>query len=218
MRARQARIGLAWLLLATAVACQSGPTVPATGAPSASPTGAPPAFIAESVGPSPSSEAPSSTAAGGRSVAVDASLLDALPSGDGLERTFDPDTSATVAGDPGLATDAAALAIGLYRLSGAPATSPDIAVASVVRLRDPAADDAWFRSWRDSYDGSACAQAGGITRHLETTIAGRTVYVGACAGGAFTYHTRIAGGGIVVSITSVGAERLGETILERLRP
>jgi hypothetical protein len=40
---------------------------------------------------------------------------------------------------------------------------------------------------------------------------GRTVFIGGCAGGAFTYHVRL-DGGIVVSLTAVGPARLGERL------
>ena len=55
-------------------------------------------------------------------------------------------------------------------------------MVSIVHLRDPAANDEWFRSYRDSYDESACAQAGGVARHAQTPMNGRTVYIGGCAG------------------------------------
>jgi len=137
---------------------------------------------------------------------------------DGLERTYDPDTTAQVAADPALAGDVSGLAIALVRPAGASVDAPDIAVASVVRLRDPAADDEWFRAWRDTYDDSACAQAGGVTGHAQAEIAQRTVFIGTCGGGANTYHVRLAGGAIVLSITSVGPARLGQTVMERLKP
>src|SRR5207247_2152058 len=81
-------------------------------------------------------------------------------------------------------------------------------VASVARLRDPSADEAWFRGYRDSYDQSACTAAGGVAGHAESVINGRTVFIGTCAAGAITYHVRLAGGSIVLSLTSVGPDRL----------
>jgi hypothetical protein len=101
-------------------------------------------------------------------------------------------------------------------MSAAPAE--DFAVVSVIRLRDPHADDAWFRAWRDSYDAAVCAQAGGVKRNSETAIGTHTVFVGSCAGGSFTYHTRIADGAIVISINSVGPANLGRTVMEGLAP
>jgi hypothetical protein len=87
---------------------------------------------------------------------------------------------------------------------------------NVVRLRDARRDDTWFRDWRDSYDEAACASAGGVARRAETGVGGRTIFVGSCAGGAFTYHVRLGDGGTLVSFTSVGPGRLGEELARRL--
>ena len=138
-------------------------------------------------------------------------------------RTPEPDTARDVARDPDLGANASGLMIATYvpvpeSGSAGPTDGGDIAVVSVVRLRDPSADDAWFRAWRESYDEAACANAGGVARNSQTDIAGRTVFIGGCAGGSFTYHTRVANGAIVVSITSIGPRRVGETVMERLAP
>ncbi|HLO34507.1 MAG TPA: hypothetical protein VK194_00430, partial [Candidatus Deferrimicrobium sp.] len=175
----------------------------------------------------PSASAPASTGPGpsldgGSDVAADQSLLSFVPaSGGDLQVSYDPQTTADVARDPALRASASGLAIALFTprsTSASPVPFDDLAVVSVIRLRDPALDDAWFRDWRDSYDGAACANAGGVTRHAQTDIGGHTVFVGSCAGGAFTYHTRLAGGAIVISLTSIGPARLGQTIMERLAP
>ena len=130
--------------------------------------------------------------------------------------TFDAQTSADVAAEPGLAADVAALAIGLYASAGAASASPDLAIVNVVRLRDPGEDDDWFRDWRDSYDKAACASAGGVERRAETALGSRTFFVASCAGGAFTYHVRIGDGGSVISLTSIGPGRLGEELARRI--
>ena len=65
---------------------------------------------------------------------------------------------------------------------------------------------------------AACARAGGIDRHSETTIGTNDVFIGACTGGAFTYHTRLPARGIVVSITAAGPARLGERIAGDVGP
>jgi hypothetical protein len=211
MAIRDRTFGTVALLVGALViaSCQSAPQE------SRAPTTAP--LPPVSASPRPSASVPPASAPSGDVVAVDPTLLATVPdSGDGLERTYDAETTAQVAADPSLASDAAGLAIGLYRPSGAAPDSPDFAIVSVVRLRNPSADDEWFRSWRDSYDESACAQAGGVSRHLQTDIGGRTVFIGTCAGGAHTYHVRVAGGAIVVSITSIGLALLGETVVERL--
>lgn len=156
-------------------------------------------------------------------VVAEPSLLDLLPlGGDGLILTYDPETTARIAADRALAADASALAVGLATLGRAAGLTAgpldDLAVVSVVRVRDPDADEQWFRDWRDTYDTAACAQAGGVARHAESAINGRTVFIGSCAGGAFTYHARTDDGAAVISITSVGPARIGETVLRRLAP
>jgi hypothetical protein len=221
-RQRFTLVGRAWIAAAISIivgACGSPVTSPASvtvtsaatlpAASSASPTAAASTIFA----PSPSLPGPSRPP-----VVLDADLLSVVPVANriGFDVTYDPVTSATVAGDAGVAQDATGLAVALVRVTGSAADAADIAVMSVIRLRDPKVDEAWFRSWRDSYDESACAQAGGVVRHAEVTIAGHLVFVGSCAGGAFTYHTRVRDGELVVSVTSVGPARLGEMVMMRL--
>ena len=126
-------------------------------------------------------------------------------------------TAGRVASDKGLAKDASALAIGLYTVTGQQPVA-DYAITSIVKLRDPLANEDWFRAYRDSYDASACAQAGGVVRHAEAPIAGRQVFIGSCAGGAFTYHLRLDAQGLVISITGVGPGRLGERVAGLVKP
>jgi len=134
--------------------------------------------------------------ASGAAVQVDAALLAFVPAAvDGVPLTFDPGTSATIAADPSVAPDAASLAVALAIVPGASAAD-DLAVVSVVRLRDPAKDETWFRDWRDTYDQAACSPAGGLVGNAEAEIGGGTVYIGSCAGGVRTYHTRLAAAGI----------------------
>jgi hypothetical protein len=47
---------------------------------------------------------------------------------------------------------------------------------------------------------------------------GRTVYIGSCSGGAFTYHVRVGQGAIIVSATSIGSRRLGEKVMQAIEP
>ena len=206
-----AALGVA--MLVTLAGCganpPSGTSVATAPPPSTGPIGPPPA-------------ASGSLAPPVAGVSVDPGLLRFVPpSGDGIDLTFDPDTTSSVAADPGLGADISALAIGLYtrRTAGASASpSGDLVIVNVANLRDPAADDAWFRSWRDSYDQAACANAGGVVRHAETTLGGKTFFVGSCAAGSFTYHVRLPAVGIVVSLTSIGPGRLGEEIVRRMAP
>ncbi|HUQ77903.1 MAG TPA: hypothetical protein VM427_03380 [Patescibacteria group bacterium] len=152
-------------------------------------------------------------------VDVDLTLLDMVPAAEaGAELVPDPETSASVAADRALARDVSYLAIGLARPRDAAADDPNLAIVNVVRLRSPgdATDDTWFRDWRDSFDEPACARAGGVARHAQTTIDQIPVFVAACANDAFTYHARIGDGALVLSITSIGPADLGRSIVEKL--
>ena len=152
----------------------------------------------------------------GANVQIDPALLAFVPNAvDGVQLTFDPETSATIAADPSVAPDAASLAVALAIVPGSSAAD-DLAVVSVVRLRDPTRDENWFRDWRDTYDQAACSPAGGLVGNAEAEIGGGTVYIGSCAQGVRTYHTRLAAAGIVVSITALGSRRLGEKVMAGL--
>ena len=202
--------------LAAVVVTACSISTPITPTPTAFGTRTPPGSPTSTAAGSPSGSAASPSS--GPAVASDEELLQFAPkAGNGIDFQYDPETTDEVAADPRLAADLAALAIGLFTVTG---QSPpaDFVVLSVARLRDPAADEEWFRGYRDSYDESACTTAGGVVRHAETTINGRQVFIGSCAAGAFTYHVRIASGAVVLSLTSVGPDRLGERVLRRLAP
>jgi hypothetical protein len=214
---------VALLLVAGAVsvsACGSSaptspPPLPSASAQSAGPGSAPP-----STTPPAASNPAGSPASGGSASAIvaDPTLLEGLPAAAaGLQLVYDAETTASVMGDPNLAHDAAAIATGLATPAGQ-ASPTEFVIVNAVRLRDPSLNEDWFRAWRDSYDTAACAQAGGVTGHAESEIQGRTVFIGSCANGAFTYHTRIGNGGIVLSLTSIGPSRLGEKLLDHLAP
>ena len=220
--ARAAAVAIAVLSVAIAVlavaGCGSGG--PTGGVPTSSATAVPAVSSAPPSPGSPGSSSPSGSA-GGTAAAVEADpgLFAFLPgAGDGLAFTYDPETTAQVASDPSLTRHLVGLAVGLYRPSGATPSDPDFVIANVGRLRDPSVGEEWFRPWRDTYDQAACAPAGGVAGHAEATMAGHLVFIGTCAGGAFTYHVRLGGGAIVVSLTSIGSSRLGQAILERLDP
>ena len=200
------RVFVAISLLAALAAC-SGPA-PTDGAPSlasSQPTG--------SAAPTTSTVPPATaTPSTGLAVEADPGLFAFIGgSSEGLSFVYDPDTTVHVAADADLAHNAVGLAIGLYTVTGQQPVQ-DFAIVSVVHLRDVSVGDDWFRSYRDSYDEAACAQAGGVDRHSEATIGTNRVFIGGCGGGAFTYHVRLETRGIVVSITAAGPARLGERL------
>ena len=211
-------VAVAAVALLAGLIAGCGPA-PATQTPFTSATGSlAPASTAEgpSSSPSPSPSA-SATGSPGAAVEVDPALLAFVPSAvDGIPLTFDPETSDSIAADPSVATDAIRLAVGLAIAQGTTGTE-DLAIVSVVKLRDPAKDEAWFHDWRDTYDIAACGQAGGVSGNAEAQLGGGTVYIGSCAGGAITYHTRLERVGIVVSVTAIGTRRLGEKVMAGLQ-
>jgi hypothetical protein len=211
-------VGLLIGLSACGSTTPSSPTPSSPTTPSASVVPSAPAGSSSPASTGPPSASPAATAAG-PSTTASRSAVEADPglfacigdAADGLTFQYDTETTVRVAADPDLALNAVGLAIGLYTV---PNQQPivDFAIVSVVRLRDATVDDAWYRSYRDSYDTAACAQAGGVARHAESTIGPNHVYIGSCAGGAFTYHVRLAAQPIVVSITAAGPARLGERL------
>jgi hypothetical protein len=202
------------LLVAVALAACDG----------SAPASPPPSGSTARLSPASSVPGASSTRSGAPSPATpaavaDPGLLDVLPATtDVFSLTYDAETTASVAADPGLDVQVAALATGLYRLKDAPADAPDFAIVNAVRLRDPSLGPDWFQSWRETYDEAACAPAGGVVRRAETVVRGLTVFVGSCSAGAFTYHVRLVNGSTVVSMTSVGPAGIGQRVVERLHP
>jgi hypothetical protein len=199
-------IAVAVLVAATNVACGRSPTPIGSGSPALSPS-APPSL--------PVTASPRTSASG--TAAAEAALLAFVPAAAaGLTIAFDPETTAAELADPKLDPNIAALATGIATPSNAVASPNDLVIVNVVRLRDPAIADEWFRSWRDSYDAAACERAGGVAGHATGKINGRDVFIGSCAGGAYTYHLRIEGGAVLVSLTSIGAARLGERLVRAI--
>ena len=183
-----------------------GTSTPSSAAPSVAPTAS--LLPADSQGPSP---------AGSGAIVVDETLLRHLPvEVGGIVLVSDPATAASIATDPDLAAHASAIAVA-YAIAPGASAGDDLAVASVVRLRPDVFDDAFFRSWRDSYDTAACASAGGTSGNAEADIGGRHAYIGTCAGGAHTYHVYLEAENVIVSVTSVGEKRLGEQVVAGLR-
>lgn len=202
------------VLCAVVAACAPAApvSVPASVAPrSPGPTGAvpvtPPGGAASST---PTATAPADS--GAASVPIDPSLLGILPSTvAGL-----PVTAAEPSGadDPGLIQTVERMAQGVV----IDPVSGDFAYASVIVLEPGVLDEAFYRSWRDSFDEGACSQAGGVSGHAQATIGGRTAFIGRCAGGLLTYHVRLQGPDTIVSVSSLGSSRLGEQLVAGLRP
>ena len=220
------RLAVAVAIAATGVAAIACDAIPPPTTPPASPSAATSASGSPaSLGPAGSppatllpSGSPTAGGSPGAATRAEPALLDLLPgAAAGLTITFDPDTTATVAADPDLVRDAAAVATGLAIPVGQ-ATPAEFVIVNVVRLRDASHDETWFRDWRDSYDESACERAGGVVRHADFVSGGRTIYVGSCAQGVFTYHVRLRDGEIVVSLTSIGPSRLGEKLVTAIPP
>ncbi len=136
------------------------------------------------------------------------------PTIDGQAISEMPDIEANLATDPDLAANAASLAVAL----GINSATGDFAYVAVVELKPLVFSNAWFASWRASYDESACSQSSGLGSTSTTTVGGRQVFVGSCAGGATTYHLHLPGPDRVISITSVGTARYGLLVLDGLKP
>jgi hypothetical protein len=186
------------------------PTAVPSPSPSASATPRGPAS------PRASSSATASTHASG--ISIDPGLLAVVPAAvDGVAIVADPATAAQIAADPALTSDVEALAVGLAVGPGA-SGAEDLAIVNVVRLRDGVFGEAFYRGWRDTYDAAACEPAGGVAGHAQSELDGRLVYIGSCAGGAFTHHVALESDGLIVSVTSVGARRFGEQIVSNLTP
>ena len=194
------------LVAGTIVACGTSPTPIQSGSPGLSPSALSSASVTASPGASSSGTA-----------AAEAALLAFVPArAAGLTIAFDPETTAAELADPKLDANVAALATGIATPSNAVASPNELVIVNVVRLRDRAIADDWFRSWRDSYDAAACEPAGGVSGHATSKINGRDVFIGSCAGGAYTYHLRIEAGAVLVSLTSIGAARLGERLVRAI--
>lgn len=146
---------------------------------------------------------------------VNADLLEVLPDSiDGLDRQTDPDLDAQLATDPQLVASAQSFATAVY-------VDPEsglFAYASIIELKDGVFGDAFYRDWRDSFDEGACSQAGGVGGNAEAAIAGHTTFIGSCGGGLRTYHTYLEERQLLVSVSAPDQQRLGERVIEGLRP
>jgi hypothetical protein len=219
VRTGRGGVRLAGLLLPSlivVVACGSFPTTGSPGAP-VSTAVAPASGEGTAAGSAPVETADASPGTGAASLVVDADLLRVLPGTiDGVALEPDPATAAEIAADPSLAGSAEAIAVALAIRPGA-SSGDDLAIASVIRLRPGVFSDAWFGTWRTTYDQSACDVAGGVKGSpSQVAIGGRTVFVGTCAGDAQTYHVHLADPTMIVSVTAAGAAHFGELVMAGL--
>lgn len=158
---------------------------------------------------------PPAASPAGPSVLVDPTLLAILPAlVDGVDLRPAPAAALEMSSDRSLAASASAIAVGLAATGSA--VGDDFASVSVVRLRPGIYSASFFGQWRQSYDAAACAQAGGVSSHLQQVLGARTVEVTLCTGGARTLHAHLAGD-ILVSITAVGDRKLGDLVMTALR-
>ena len=195
---------IAVALVATVVAAACGP-IEGSSPPSPQPIKATP----------PVTPGPSQTPILSSGVVIDWRLLDVLPETvDDFDLVESEDAEAAALEDPQLATVGSSIAAAL---AVDPATG-EFVYAIVVRLLPGAVDATVFRDWRDSYDEGACSQADGVAGHAETEMGGRTVYIGTCAGDLRTYHVLLEEKEVLISASAVGERRLGERLVENLRP
>lgn len=198
---------------AAMAACNGADGQPANvpNASDASPGGSVTPVAEDSLGPG-GSDAPTESPPAGL-ILVDQALLGLLPAtinGVALEPVPDPQG----ADDPALVDSVDRLA---QAILVDPASS-DFVVISVIALRPGVFDEAYFRSWRDSFDEGACSQSDGLAGHAQAVIGGRTVFIGRCKGGVTTYHVRLGSHDAIVSISELLDTRLGEQIMAGLRP
>jgi hypothetical protein len=145
---------------------------------------------------------------------VDPALLDVLPDEiDGQPLLPDDETAAGIADLP---AEVDAIAVGLYIRPGA-SSGDDFAIVNVVRLRPGVYAEAWFRSWRSTYDDGACQVAGGVAPGSAVSqIGDHETHIGSCQGGVHTYHVFLPGPDRVISITALGERRFGERVVAGL--
>ena len=150
-------------------------------------------------------------------IAVDDTLLELLPDDvGGVSLTGDPATAAEIAVDPSLTGFVAAVAVAAAFAPAPTEGVGDYVVVTLARLEPGVFDAAFFRDWRDTFDGAVCAQAGGVAGHAEADIAAHRTYITTCAGGVRTYHVHLASSGVIVSMQAMGDGRFGERVVEGL--
>ena len=192
------------LLLAACSPSPVTPTVPGQATPAPSPA---------SAAPTNPPASPIANASPGAAVLLDETLLGVLPAEvGGVPIASEPDSFAQTATDPDFARNVEAAVFAI-----APGTD-DLTSGVVARLRPGVYSDEMFRDWRDSYNDGVCAQAAGVGGNAEAELGGRTVYIATCNGGVRVYHAYLPERGVIVSMLSLGEQRLGEQLMGNLRP
>ena len=209
MSAAARRVILALALLAVA-GCSST-------SPSTAPSNAATALVSAATSPAPIDSLgppPVATPDDAAPVTIDQSLLDILPAKIGtVAVTEDADAAAQAVNDPALDQ----IATGVDSAVAVDTGNGNLVLANIVRLRPGAFGAELYRQWRDSYDEGACAGSGGVVGHAEAVIANRQTYVTSCVAGMHTYHLWIEDQDILISASSIGADRFGEQLLTGLR-
>jgi hypothetical protein len=161
--------------------------------------------------PSAAPSATSPSASPSFVVLIDPTLLAVLPAevdGRALRESTDNETAA--AGSPELAMTAASFAAAEV----GDTAGQNLAIASLVLVRPELSADAFFESYRGSFDTSACEAIGGVTSSATEEIGGRTVDTTSCGGGATIYHLRLRDGRLIVSVLELGSRGYGRALVE----
>ena len=163
-----------------------------------------------SFGPSPSPTLPDEAVP----VSVDPALLGFLPEAIGeVPVREDADEAAVAQNDPALSQIATAVDAAVAVDTG----TNNLVYALIVQLRPGAFGGATYTQWRNSFDEGACAASDGVAGRAEATLGGRQVFITTCAKGIRTYHVLLEDLDVVISASSIGDGRFGETLMETLR-
>jgi hypothetical protein len=157
---------------------------------------------------------PASASASGATAVVDATLLAILPAtvGGVTVREF-PEAEQQAMTDPNIGRNVARLATAFV----GDAAGTNWAYAAIVDVRPESQSDAFYRDWQDTFDRSACERAGGVAGHSTFAIGGHDVERTACGAGIRTYHVRVKGTGLLISISDLGDLNFGEQVIAGLR-
>jgi hypothetical protein len=181
------------------------------------PSPSPPSPTAAASAPATSATSTPAGSAGPAGVTVDPTLLDLLPADiDGVALQPDTETADEIAKDGSIASFVSSIALATAFGPVASDAPGDYVVVTVARLKPGASGDAFFRSWRDTFDEAVCQQAGGVGGHAEADIGSHHAFIGTCNGGVHTYHVHLPSNDVIVSMQSVGEGRFGERVVAGL--